>query len=665
MAKRLTEAEQWILSYTKEDMKSSFGDPHTLETNLRATGFDGNPIHINISEHPKIKQYIEYILTGKGKSPYEGRRVGYLANGSYHAPKVDGGGDMLWLNNHLIADPIVYNNGARIASNFRFGDSNTPTPTTTPPTTTPPTTTPPTTTPPTTIPPTPSTTVPPTPSTTVPHKRVPAVTGANGNQGSQGSQGAQGGLHVVLTPPGGSGGSSKQPIVTIYGTKPTAGSIEAALQSVFPGLSKGKLDDYRRLIAVSGRDGLSGQQQQTLINIFKASGVSYNLKNKIGIAYRNELSRALGTMFSSYSASYKGQTGSMAPMGQYLQDLVISGAGVNNPLTLAQQAAMDARAAAQAAAAAAREARMQSSIDIISEHLANMGFTDAQLKQLAPFVSSQVHSGITQTAVYADLRRTPQYAQRFPGNAERIKKGLAPFNEPQYIAYEDRTREIAQSYGLPNGALTAANIGHMITISSAYYPFNGTPRPVSTSVTPSGIPLSVTYAGSSSAPSAVGNYPLLAYNLADSNWNSSSSSGTLVIYDPVASWRSNYFGTVNNDGTAADNASPYGIGLNNLQAYTFGVDPTQPLTNALLSISNTGNNTLTLSFLARSAGSGPGYSGLTRYYNLEATTNLTNSNSWNPVPGYSNIPGSNQVISLSTNTSNGIKWFYRLKVWLQ
>ena len=462
MAKRLTEAEQWILSYTKEDMKSSFGDPHTLETNLRATGFDGNPIHINISEHPKIKQYIEYILTGKGKSPYEGRRVGYLANGSYHAPKVDGGGDMLWLNNHLIADPIVYNNGARIASNFRFGDSNTPTPTTTPPTTTPPTTTPPTTTPPTTIPPTPSTTVPPTPSTTVPHKRVPAVTGANGNQGSQGSQGAQGGLHVVLTPPGGSGGSSKQPIVTIYGTKPTAGSIEAALQSVFPGLSKGKLDDYRRLIAVSGRDGLSGQQQQTLINIFKASGVSYNLKNKIGIAYRNELSRALGTMFSSYSASYKGQTGSMAPMGQYLQDLVISGAGVNNPLTLAQQAAMDARAAAQAAAAAAREARMQSSIDIISEHLANMGFTDAQLKQLAPFVSSQVHSGITQTAVYADLRRTPQYAQRFPGNAERIKKGLAPFNEPQYIAYEDRTREIAQSYGLPNGALTAANIGHMI-----------------------------------------------------------------------------------------------------------------------------------------------------------------------------------------------------------
>ena len=467
MTKRLTPEEQWALSLTKQDIQSNFSNPYSLKSELYATGFDGNPLNINISEHPKIKQYIEYVLTGKGESPYEGRRVGYLANGSYHAPKVSNGNDMVWLNNHLIADPIVYNNGDRVPSNFRYdqlnqghlvGGSNTPTPTTTPPTTVPPTTTPPT-----TIPPTPSTTVPPTPSTTVPHKRVPAVTGANGNQGSQGSQGAQGGVGPIVLPlPGGSGGSSKQPIVTIYGTKPTAGSIEAALQSVFPGLSKGKLDDYRRLIAVSGSEGLSGQQQQTLINIFKASGVSYNLKNKTGISYRNELSRALGTMFSSYSASYKGQTGPMAPMGQYLQDLVISGAGVNNPLTLAQQAAMDARAAAQAAAAAAREARMQSSIDIISEHLANMGFTDAQLKQLAPFVSSQVHSGITQTAVYADLRRTPQYAQRFPGNAERIKKGLAPFNESTYIAYEDRTREIAQSYGLPNGALTAANIGHMI-----------------------------------------------------------------------------------------------------------------------------------------------------------------------------------------------------------
>jgi hypothetical protein len=219
--------------------------------------------------------------------------------------------------------------------------------------------------------------------------------------------------------------------------------------------------------------------------------------------------------------------------------------------------------------------------------------------------------------------------------------------------------------GSNNAILTIFPITPVITISATNWPSNGSPRSVSTSVTPSGLPVTVTYAGSTSPPSAVGNYPLLAYTLADSNWNSSSSSGTLVIYDPVASWRSNYFGTVNNSGTAADNASPYGIGLNNLQAYTFGVNPTQPLTGPLLIISNGNNNSISLGFTALAAGSGPGYSGLTRYYNLEATTNLTNSNSWNPVPGYSNIPGSNQVISLSTNISKGIKWFYRLKAWLQ
>ena len=139
----------------------------------------------------------------------------------------------------------------------------------------------------------------------------------------------------------------------------------------------------------------------------------------------------------------------------------------------------------------------------------------------------------------------------------------------------------------------------------------------------------------------------------------------MTIYDPLSSWRQAFFGNSSNSGRGADNASPYGIGLNNLQAYTFGVDPTQPLTGPLLSISNGNNNSITLGFTALASGSGPGYSGLTRYYNLEASTNLTNPNSWSPVAGYSNIPGSNQVISLSTNISNGIKWFYRLKVWLQ
>ena len=104
--------------------------------------------------------------------------------------------------------------------------------------------------------------------------------------------------------------------------------------------------------------------------------------------------------------------------------------------------------------------------------------------------------------------------------------------------------------------------------------------------------------------------------------------------------------------------------MNNLQAYTFGVDPTTPSRAPLLAISNAGSKNVTLSFLARAAGSGAGYSGLTRYYNVESTTNPTNS-SWFPVAGYSNIQASNQMVTVSTNTSGASRLFYRLKAWLQ
>jgi len=217
--------------------------------------------------------------------------------------------------------------------------------------------------------------------------------------------------------------------------------------------------------------------------------------------------------------------------------------------------------------------------------------------------------------------------------------------------------------GSATTTLTINPASASISLSNTSQPYNGFGRFVSITTDPSGLANSVTYNGSSNLPIGAGTYSLAA-TIMDPNY-SGSASGSFVIYDALASWRSNYYGTVNNAGNAADASSPNGIGINNIQAYTFGVDPTLPLTGPLLSISKTGSNALALSFLARAAGSGPGYSGLTRYYNLEASTTPTNSNAWNSVPGYSNIPGSNQVISFSTNTLNGIKWFYRLKVWLQ
>jgi hypothetical protein len=243
----------------------------------------------------------------------------------------------------------------------------------------------------------------------------------------------------------------------------------------------------------------------------------------------------------------------------------------------------------------------------------------------------------------------------------------APTNAGRYLVNTLTTNSIYIGSG--SGTMTILPITPSISLTgSTNNPFNGYPWTINASASPAWLPYTITYNGSQDPPSTSGTYSVVGTISPDSlnsNWNTATATSSMTIYDPVSSWRQSTYGTSNNSGSAADTASPYGIGLNNLQAYTFGVDPTQPVATPLLSISNSGSNTLTLSFLARAAGSGTGYSGLTRYYNLEATTNLTDPNSWSPVAGYSNIPSSNQVISLPINTTGGPKWFYRLKAWLQ
>jgi hypothetical protein len=61
--------------------------------------------------------------------------------------------------------------------------------------------------------------------------------------------------------------------------------------------------------------------------------------------------------------------------------------------------------------------------------------------------------------------------------------------------------------------------------------------------------------------------------------------------------------------------------------------------------------------------SGAGYTGLTRYYTLQSTTNLIDPSSWITVLDCSNIVGADQTV---TATQSAIaKKFYRLSVTLQ
>ena len=201
-----------------------------------------------------------------------------------------------------------------------------------------------------------------------------------------------------------------------------------------------------------------------------------------------------------------------------------------------------------------------------------------------------------------------------------------------------------------------------ITFSGTNKPYNGYTRSVIINTAPPNLTTTLTYNGSPNPPSALGSYPLIA-SISDSNYEGSNT-GTLLIYDAVALWRFNNFGSSDNSGVSADSADPNGNGLSNLQEYTLGTDPTSPSTRALMTTSYS-NNMFTLAFTAREASSNAGYSGLNRYYNLESTTNLADASSWVCLPGYSNIMGTNQTVTFSTNVSLTTKWFYRLRAWLQ
>lgn len=116
-------------------------------------------------------------------------------------------------------------------------------------------------------------------------------------------------------------------------------------------------------------------------------------------------------------------------------------------------------------------------------------------------------------------------------------------------------------------------------------------------------------------------------------------------------------GSTMNTGTAAESADFDGDGLTNLQEYIFGTLP-NAAQSPLLTSSLAGGN-LTFTFVAKQA-AGPGYTGLTRYHDLQTTTNLADPLSWQPVAGSSGIVGNNQTVT-ATMMNSGAPAFFRLK----
>ena len=110
---------------------------------------------------------------------------------------------------------------------------------------------------------------------------------------------------------------------------------------------------------------------------------------------------------------------------------------------------------------------------------------------------------------------------------------------------------------------------------------------------------------------------------------------------------------------ARDTAGPDGDGFTDLKEYLFGIIPTAPSVGALFTATPATAN-LAHSFVAKQA-AGPGYTGLTRHYAVETTTDLTNPLSSTSLAGWADSIGANQPSTVTQPTSGG-KGFYLLSV---
>ena len=137
----------------------------------------------------------------------------------------------------------------------------------------------------------------------------------------------------------------------------------------------------------------------------------------------------------------------------------------------------------------------------------------------------------------------------------------------------------------------------------------------------------------------------------------------LVAAESISSWRSGHFtATEITAGLADDGSDPDGDGLSNFSEYALGTDP-RAFSPQPLILAPAPGNPFTLTFLARVA-TGSGYAGLTRKYDLQTSSDLTNPAAWQPVTGYTDIVGGGQQVVIRLPIDAARK-FYRLNVRLE
>jgi hypothetical protein len=139
--------------------------------------------------------------------------------------------------------------------------------------------------------------------------------------------------------------------------------------------------------------------------------------------------------------------------------------------------------------------------------------------------------------------------------------------------------------GSASGVLTVAKATATVSISGLTHAYDGDEKSVNVTTDPAGLAVVVTYDGSTTPPTEVGNHAVIA-TVTDLN-HEGSASATLVIEaaNDYANWVENQFTAAQQlAGEAGENADPEADGLTNLAEYALGTDPygfTPPFTATL------------------------------------------------------------------------------------
>ena len=124
-----------------------------------------------------------------------------------------------------------------------------------------------------------------------------------------------------------------------------------------------------------------------------------------------------------------------------------------------------------------------------------------------------------------------------------------------------------------NASVTINQAPATITLSGLAQIFDGTPKNVTATTLPAGLPVEISYNDSAVVPSEFGSYTVQAV-ISDPNYTGSASATLIITGLPLIDWETQQFTTAQiSSGAAQDGADPDEDSLTNLSEYALGTDP--------------------------------------------------------------------------------------------